>query len=235
MSGKPSEPEYTLVELSPLRQAIGARTQTSFRDIPQFSASRQVVCGGIGEARATLRVAGADPLPSFNDFLLKLVGLTLREFPTFNAWLDEEGLKLLQPINVGFACDTEEGLLLPTLFDADSKPLAQIAQETRALIEQARVGRLRASLQRGAGFTISNIGPTGVDFFHGILSPPQTALLALGAVAQRPMVIMGEVVGAPTMYLTLTMDHRVHDGRHGAAFLGELAQKLGDTNLLTRL
>ena len=173
---KPWEPEFEIVEPSAVRRAIGERTQSSFRDIPQFSVTRQVLAGPMIAARSRLKQAGADPLPTFNEYLIKLVGDALPGHPTLNSWWEEDVIKLLQAVNVGFVCETEEGILLPTVFDVNRKRLAEVAGETRGLIEQARMGRLRVSFQRGAGLTLSNIGPTGVDQFNGIISPPQTAI-----------------------------------------------------------
>lgn len=232
---KPWEPEYEIVEPSAVRRAIGDRTQTSFRDIPQFDVTRQVAAGPMLAARARLKAAGADPLPTFNDYLIKLTGLALPDHPTLNSWWEDDVIKLLKPVNVGFVCETPDGILLPTVFDADRKSLAEVAAETRELVAQARGGRLRASLQRGAGITLTNIGPTGVDQFNGIISPPQTAILAIGSLAPRPVVQEGTVIVAPTMYLTISLDHRVHDGRRGAEFLGAMAAMLEDEEKLAAL
>ena len=231
----PWEPDFETVEPSAIRRAIGERTQTSFRDIPQFDVSRQVLAGPMMTARTRLKAAGAAPLPTFNDYLIKLTGDALPVYPTLNSWWEDDVVKLLKSVNVGFVCETEEGILLPTVFDVDHKTLGEIAGETRQLIAQARAGRLRASFQRGAGITLTNIGPAGVDQFNGIISPPQTAILAIASVAPRPVVEGDSVVIQPTMYLTISLDHRVHDGRRGAEFLAELAKKLADEEHLRNL
>ena len=235
MSSQPWEPEFEIIELTPIRRAIGARTQTSFRDLPQFHVTRQLRADALVAARAELKAAGADPLPSLNDYLLKLSALALRDLPILNTWYEDEVIKQLRPVNVGFACQTDEGLLMPTVFAADRKPLAEIAADTRDLIAAARAGKLRASRQRGAGFSLTNLGPTGADFFNGLISPPQTAILAVGALAERPVAAGGQVLVAPTLYLTVTLDHRVHDGRNGAAFLAAMAGRLADEELLRGL
>ncbi|HEY3398250.1 MAG TPA: 2-oxo acid dehydrogenase subunit E2 [Armatimonadota bacterium] len=235
MANKPWEPTYEIIEPSAIRRAIGERTQASFRDVPQFSVSRQLHCGALIEARLELKEAGADPLPSYNDYLIKLTGLALKDLPALNSWWEDDVIKLLGPVNVGFACDTEEGILMPTVFDADRRSLVEIAAETRSLVAAARAGKLRASLQKGAGFSLTNIGPTGADQFNGIISPPQTAIVAIGALAERPVVIAGELHVEPTLWLTITLDHRVHDGRHGAGFLAAMAERLADGELLRRL
>ena len=122
--------------------------------------------------------------------------------------------------------------------DADKKTVWDIAAETQNMVELARQGKLRASLQMGAGFTVSNIGPVGIDAFNAIISPPQTAILAVGSMALRPVVDRGRewrpgqpfdgfaVVAAPTMNLVLTVDHRVVDGAEAAPFLKDLRDKL---------
>lgn len=235
MSAKPWEPEFEIHVPSPIRQAIGERTQTSFRDIPQFDVIRQINATALVAARSALKAAGADPLPSYNDYLIKLSALALRDLPMLNTWYEDNVVKVLKPVNVGFACDTDEGILMPTVFAADTKPLLEIAADTRELIAAARAGKLRASLQKGAGFSLTNIGPTGVDFFNGIISPPQTAILAIGALAERPIASGGQVTVAPTLFLTISIDHRVHDGRHGAAFLAAMAERMGDEEALRGL
>ena len=118
------------------------------------------------------------------------------------------------------------------MFDADQKSLAEIAKETAELVTLARNGKLRASLQMGAGFTISNIGPVGIDAFDAIISPPQTAILAVGSIMPRPVADGENVVVRPTMWLSLTMDHRSVDGADGGRFLTELAKTLQECSHL---
>jgi pyruvate dehydrogenase E2 component (dihydrolipoamide acetyltransferase) len=182
--------------------------------------------------------AGERALPTYNDFIIKAVGDLLPAHRNLNAWIDAEGVKLLKPSNVGFATATPQGVLLPTVFDADQKTVWEIAAETHAMVELARQGKLRASLQMGAGFTVSNIGPVGIDAFDAIISPPQVAILAVGSMALRPVVERGRewrpgqppgdwsVVSAPMMNLVLTVDHRVVDGAEAAPFLRDLRDRL---------
>jgi pyruvate dehydrogenase E2 component (dihydrolipoamide acetyltransferase) len=219
------EPEYELLEHTPTRAAIAARTQASFRDVPQFSVTVLVDAEAMVAARQRLKAAGG-PTPSYNDIIIRAVAEVIGEHPRFNAWYAPEGLKLLKSVNIGFAAATEAGVLLPTVYDAAGKSLAEIAAETAELIELARAGKLRASLQRNAGFTITNIGPTGVEWFHGIIAEPQAAILAVGSLAPRALVVEGRLAVRQSMYLTLTTDHRCADGAEAAAFLGDLAKRL---------
>ena len=223
---RPDEQEHELIEHTRTRKAIGDRTLQSVNEEPQFRVQKLVVTDALMELRSGLKEAGGDPIPTYNDILIKLVAVTLRDFPRLNAWWDEAGLKLLKDINVGFAVDTEEGVMLPTVLNADTKSLAEIAAETAELVALARRGRLRATLQMGAGFTLSNIGPTGIDVFDAIISPPQTGILAVGSIMPRPVVEDGEIVVRNTMWASLTMDHRSVDGADGARFLAQLAKAL---------
>ncbi len=233
-SRRPHEPEFEVEELTRIRQAIGERTGTSFRDIPQFWLQVLADTEALVAARNERKEQGG-VVPTYNDYFIKIVASTIGKYPAMNAWCEDNQVKLLKPINLGFACATEDGVLLPTVFDADEKSLDEIAEDTRELIELARGGRLRASLQMGAGFTVSNIGPTVVDMFNAIISPPQTAILAVGAIKQRPMVVDGQIVPRLSAYLTLTADHRALDATQAAPFLNDLVERLADSDWLMRL
>ncbi len=229
---RPDEQEYTLLELTAMRKAIGERTLKSKLEKPDFWMSTEIDATALTEVRASLRQTGADVIPSYNDYILKAVGLALRENPRFNAWVAEDGLHVLEHVNVAFAVATEQGVLMPTLMDADTKPMAQIAEETKGMIDMARKGRLRASLQMGAGFSVSNIGPSAVDAFSAIISPPQAGILTVGAIKMRPVVIGSEIVARKTMVCTLTIDHAAADGADGAKFLKDIKRVLESRELL---
>jgi len=224
---RPDDQEFELVPHTRIRSAIGDRTLQSVNEIPQFRVYKQVIADELIAFRTALKQDGSKPLPTYNDILIKLVAATLPEFPRLNAWHCPEGLKLLKNVNVGFAAATDEGVLLPTVLDAGRKSLTEIAAETAEMIELARKGRLRASLQMGAGFTISNIGPVGVDAFDAIISPPQTGILAIGSITPSVVTVQDEVTVRRTMWLCLTMDHRSIDGTYGASFLAQLSARLG--------
>jgi len=119
-----------------------------------------------------------------------------------------------------------EGLISPTLHDCARKSLRQIAQESKALVERARNGRLRAEDMTGGTFTISNLGPFDVDSFVAIINPPQAAILAVGTAKPQPVVRDGQVAVATIMQATVSVDHRVTDGAEAARFLGELKKLL---------
>ncbi|MEN6641457.1 MAG: 2-oxo acid dehydrogenase subunit E2 [Armatimonadia bacterium] len=220
---RPDEQEFELVPHTRTRQAIGDRTRESANETPQFRVHKLVDCTALIAARKALKQSAPPVMPTFNDFLIKLVADVLPKYPRFNAWWSPEGLKLLKHVNVGFATATDQGVLLPTVLDAGNKDLMTIAAETADMVKMARAGKLRATLQMGAGFTISNIGPTGIDAFDAIISPPQTGILAIGSMMPRPVAEGEQVVVRQTMWLSLTVDHRSVDGADGGAFLADLA------------
>ncbi len=233
-SPRPHEPEFDVEELTPIRQAIGERTRSSIVEIPQFWLQVLADVEALVAARNKRKEQGG-VVPTYNDYFIKAVASIIDNYPAMNAWCEDDQVKLLKPINIGFACATDDGVLLPTVFAADKKSLDEIAENSRELIELARGGRLRASLQMGAGLTISNIGPTVVDAFNAIISPPQTAILAIGAMKKRPMVVDEEIVARASVYLTLTVDHRVLDATQAVPFLNDLIELLADSNWLQQL
>jgi len=233
------EPEFDLVEIPPQRKAIGDRVSLSRREKPTFDMLIEVRADAIAGAREQYKVeAGERVLPTYNDIVIKAVGDLLPQYRALNAWVDEAGVKLLKPINVGFAAATPQGVVLPTVFEVDKKTVWDIAPETKEMVDLARNGKLRASLQMGAGFTVSNIGPVGVDAFSAIISPPQVAILTVGSMALRSAVERGRewkpgqpptdhgIVAAPTVNMVLTVDHRAIDGAEAAPFLKDLRDRL---------
>jgi pyruvate dehydrogenase E2 component (dihydrolipoamide acetyltransferase) len=205
--------------LSRMRRVIAERMTRSFRDVPQFSVSRDVDMTLAAAAKAAAGV-------SYADVLIEAVARTLAEHPRLAMRYDPEGLVGADGIHVGIAVALEDGLLVPVLRDADSKDLAAISRERLALQDGARAGKLAADALTGAVFTISNLGQHGVDRFTAIVNPPEAAILAVGRVRDAVIARDGAAVIAPVVTLTLSVDHRVADGAHAAAFLADLAGRL---------
>ncbi|UCH34726.1 MAG: 2-oxo acid dehydrogenase subunit E2 [Armatimonadota bacterium] len=219
-------PEFDLIPHSRTRLAIGERVSRSRREIPHFDLFVQADVGSLLDDRERRKQSGDGFVPTYNDLFIYIVARVMPEFPVLNAWCEDEGLKVFKPVHLGFAVQTDQGVLLPTVFDANKKPLRQINEEALELTELARKGRLRASFQQWAGFTISNVGPKKIDAFDAIISPPQTGILAIGPIAKRPVVSDDTVVVRPTVWLALTVDHRVVDGAVGAEFLSVLMERI---------
>jgi pyruvate dehydrogenase E2 component (dihydrolipoamide acetyltransferase) len=215
------------MELSPIRKAIADRVVASHTEIPVFHIHAEVDGGPILELRSRLKDEWEEA-PSVNDIILKCCAAVLPDHDVVNAGFVDGKVRLYKEVNVGFAVATDKGVLVPVVKGANEKSLADVAEETRDMIAQARKGRLRASLQQGGTFSISNIGPGRVTAFNAIIGPPQTAILAIGALAKRPFVVDGELAVRSTMWLTLTVDHRAIDGADGAEFLEALVAQFED-------
>lgn len=205
--------------LSRMRRAIAERMTQSFRDVPQFSVSHDV---DMTVADAARTAAGV----SYADVLIWAVARTLRDHPRLAMRFDPGGLIPADAINVGVAVALDDGLLVPVLRDADAKDLAAISRERATLQEGARAGKLPVDALVGAVFTISNLGPQGVDRFTAIVNPPEAAILAVGRVRDLVVARNGAAAVAPVVTLTLSVDHRVVDGAQAAAFLADLASRL---------
>ena len=167
-------------------------------------------------------------VPSYNDIYLKLTAAALQEHPTLNASWRDDGLLLHGDIHIGFAVDTEEGLLAPVLHDVAAKSLRHIAAESNRLIEGARQRRLGHEAMQGGTFTITNLGMYGIDAFTPIVNLPQAAILGIGRIVCKPAVHNGEVVPRQMVALSLTFDHRVVDGGPAARFLNTVREYVSE-------
>jgi pyruvate dehydrogenase E2 component (dihydrolipoamide acetyltransferase) len=189
--------------------------------VPDFTLQTEIDMERCVEARARMKQL-ADPAPSYNDFVVKACAIALREFPRANGSYRDARFELHSRVNVGVAVAAENALVVPTVFDADRKGLATIAAETRALVERVRAGVVTPPELAGGTFTISNLGMYGVTNFSAVINPPQAAILAVGAMVQRPVVRDGQVVVRHTMQVTLACDHRILYGADAAQFLARI-------------
>ena len=169
---------------------------------------------------------------TLNDMLVKACAMALREHPEVNSVFEEEQIKVVEDVNIGVAVSVEGGLIVPVLRNADHKSLRQISAITKRLVERARKGELSLDEITGGTFTLSNLGMFGVEVFTPILSPPQTAILGVGRIAEKPAVVNGQIVVRKKSHLSLTIDHRIIDGAVGAQFLQTLKRHLEDPHLL---
>lgn len=207
------------VPLTRMRRSIAERMTQAFRDVPQFSISRDVDMTAAREQKASAGV-------SYADVLISVTARTLRDHPRLTMRYDPEGLVPSEGIHVGIAVGLPDGLLVPVLRDADRKDLATISRDRAALQDGARAGKLPADSLTGAVFSISNLGQQGVDRFTAIVNPPEAAILAVGRVRDQVIAKDGAAVIRPVVTLTLSVDHRVVDGAPAAEFLADLAGRL---------
>ena len=216
----------TFEELDRTQQTIARRMAESKATVPDFALERTVDMEACRELRERLR-GRINPLPTFNDLVVKACALALRDHPRVNGSYRDGRFELHERINVGIAVARPNALLVPTVFDADRKPLAAIARETRRLVERVRTGEITPPELAGGTFTVSNLGMFGVDRFTAIVNPPQAAILTVGAVAPRPAVAAdGSLCVRHSVVLTLVLDHRIVYGADGAQFLARVAELL---------
>ena len=219
----PARDGATAIPLSRIRQIIGKRMVESKREAPHF-----YVTGEFDLEAALKRLQTMpEPRPGLNDLIQYLTVQTLQRVPELNATFEDETVYQYSAINLAIAVAREEGLITPVLHGAQRFSLQGLAQEGKALIQRARANRLQPDDLQGATFTISNLGIIPqVDQFVAIISPPQVAILAVGTVKPRPVVIDGGLHIRHTVHLTLSGDHRAVDGAHLGRFMAAFQTEL---------
>jgi len=165
---------------------------------------------------------GDDAHVSVNDLIVKACAEVLRRYPHFNASFIDNGLRMNERINVCIAVSLPDGLIAPALLDVGGKSLGAIAREAKDLADRARNGGLKGPELNDGTFTVSNLGMYGIETLIPIIQPPQSAILGVGAVQDKPAVRNGQIVVRKLMMVALAADHRVTDGAQGAEFLREL-------------
>ena len=209
---------------SKLQQTVARRMAESKATAPHFYLRADVDMSRAVEARGRLK-AGAgegEVVPSFNDMVVKACALALREHPRANGAYRDGRFELYSRVNVGVAVAAKDALVVPTVFDADRKGLRQIAEDSRALAGKVREGSITPPELSGATFTVSNLGMYGIVGFSAVINPPQAAILAVGAIEERPVVRDGEIVPAHLMQVDLACDHRILYGAPAAEFLARV-------------
>jgi pyruvate dehydrogenase E2 component (dihydrolipoamide acetyltransferase) len=217
---------FTDVPLSQMRKVIARRLAQSIGPIPTFYLTAEVDMERAAEARDALVAANPDGKFSFNDVIIRAAAAALRKHPWVNAWWQEDHIRQWQEVHIGVAVAIEDGLITPVIRHADRKSLREISAEVRELAGRARAKKLQPDEYTGATFTISNLGMFGIDDFTAIINPPEVAILAVGRIEPKPVVMDGNVVVRRRMRVTLSCDHRVVDGATGAEFLKTLVGML---------
>jgi pyruvate dehydrogenase E2 component (dihydrolipoamide acetyltransferase) len=209
------------VPVSQMRKTIAKRLAESKFSAPHFYLTMSIDMDAAVAARG--RINEVSPVKiSFNDIVLKAVAVALKQHPKVNSsWLGDK-IRINHHVNIGVAVAVEEGLLVPVVRFADAKPLSQIAAEVKDFAQKAKDKKLQPSDWEGSTFTISNLGMFGIDEFTAIINPPDACILAIGGIAQVPVVKNANIVPGNVMKVTLSCDHRVVDGATGAAFLQTL-------------
>jgi pyruvate dehydrogenase E2 component (dihydrolipoamide acetyltransferase) len=220
-----SLPEVEVLERVPLkgvRGIIAERMATSVHTTARVTLLMEVDATEFVAMRERLKARVAEEwgfAPGYNDLLAKIVATALRKFPYMNARLTEDAIEYLAPIHMGMAVDTDRGLLVPVIRDADKKSLRQFGKEFRELAERASVGRALPDDLTGGTFTITNLGMYEVDAFTPVINLPEAAILGVGRIAPKAVVRDAEVMVRQMWTLCLVFDHRLVDGAPAARFL----------------
>jgi pyruvate dehydrogenase E2 component (dihydrolipoamide acetyltransferase) len=219
--------ETTEQDLTRLQKTVARRMAESKATAPDFVLTVEVDMEEAVALRKQLKAAAGDqPAPSFNDFVIKASALALRDFPRANGAYRDGKFELYGRVNVGMAVAGQDALVVPTVFDADTKSLGHIARESRALAERVRAGAITPPELSSGTFTVSNLGMFGIKRFFAVINPPQAAILAVGALEPRPVVRDRKVEVRSMMELTLSCDHRILYGADAAEFLAKIREYL---------
>ena len=222
------EAEDDGMRLSRMRQQIARVTVRSKQEKPHFYVTSEVdmteAMALRGQINRSLEDEGVRV--TVNDLIIKACADALKKHPKFNAFLDGDVIRLNDRVNIGIAMAVEEGLLMPAIMGCEGMTLKSIALASKDVADRARNGALRPDEYTGGTFGISNLGMFDVSTFVAIIQPPQSAILAIGAVAKKPVVRDDEIVIRQVMNATISADHRVVDGAEGAQFLIAVKQAL---------
>jgi pyruvate dehydrogenase E2 component (dihydrolipoamide acetyltransferase) len=214
--------EAETIELTRLQKTVARRMAESKATAPDFQLQMEIDMTGCVDLRSRLKEV-ADPVPTFNDMIVKACALGLREHPRVNGAYRDGAFELYSRVNVGVAVAGQDALVVPTVFDAGTKSLGEIARDVRGLVEKVHEGTISPPELSGGTFTVSNLGMFGIENFTAVINPPQAAILAVGALKKKAVVDeQGRIVARDTMGVTLVSDHRILYGADAARFLARV-------------
>lgn len=241
IAAPPPAPGPGVAPLSGIRRTIGERLVATMHTVAPVTLTTEVDATELVRMRDEIATAFAGkllPVPTYTDLLARLVSIALTDFPAFNTSLDGDRLVQHPSVNIGLAVDTDRGLLVPVIRDVQAKSIQAIAVESARLIALARAGTATRDELQGGTFTITNLGMYGIDAFTPIINLPECAILGVGRIIARPVVLdeaAGTIAIRKMLTLSLTFDHRIADGAPAARFLQYITQLLGQPFLwLTR-
>ncbi|TWE08987.1 pyruvate dehydrogenase E2 component (dihydrolipoamide acetyltransferase) [Neobacillus bataviensis] len=226
----------TREKMSGIRKAIAKAMVNSKHTAPHVTLMDEIdVAKLVAHRKKFKEVAAAKGIKlTFLPYIVKALTSALREFPVLNTSLDDATSEIIHKhyYNIGIAADTEKGLLVPVVKDADRKSVFTISNEINELAGKARDGKLAPNEMKGASCTISNIGSAGGQWFTPVINHPEVAILGVGRIAEKPIVRNGEIVAAPVLALSLSFDHRMIDGATAQNAMNHIKRLLNDPELL---
>jgi pyruvate dehydrogenase E2 component (dihydrolipoamide acetyltransferase) len=231
-----AEQRETREDYKGIRRTIGQQMKKSAYTAPHAAHHDQADVSELVETRAKLKESAEEQgiKLTYMPFIIKALVTALKEFPELNSELDEDAEEIIfkHYYNIGIAVATDAGLMVPVLKDAENKGLLQIASDVNELAAKARDRKISPDEMQGSTFTITNFGAFGGEYANPIINYPETAILGLGSIEQRPVVEDGEVVAKHTLPLSLAIDHRVIDGAEAAQFVNTVKEYLENPSLL---
>jgi pyruvate/2-oxoglutarate dehydrogenase complex dihydrolipoamide acyltransferase (E2) component len=241
-SGNADKPQLKekIIPISKVREQIAASLIESKTQIPHFYLQCEINAGPLLDARFAINKKFSEQPPelggfkvTINDLVLKASAEAIRWVPDINASWEGDHIKQHGSVHLAFSVAVEDGLITPVILDAETKLLRSLAVETKQLISKARTKTLSPEEMSGSTFTVTNLGMYGVDFFSGIINPPNAAILSVGATKAKPIVDdLGRIVSGRRMVLGLSCDQRVVDGAIGASYLKAIAEILESPTLM---
>lgn len=214
--------EYEDIPLKGIRKVIAMRLVQSKAPIPHFYLTIDIGMDKIVALRDEIKAINVEQKISYNDMVLKIVSFTLKQHPEINARLEGEFIRRYKKVHLGVAVALEDGLITPVIRNSDSKGLVALAKELADLVDRAKQRKLRRQEYEGATFTVSNLGMYGIENFSAVINPPEGAILAVGAIEKRPVVVGDKIEIQHRMKVTISSDHRVMDGSQSAQFMHDL-------------
>jgi len=245
LKGKPGTPAVSPAAVAPslppipgrdvpvttLRRTIAERMHRSKTLTAPVTLTTRVDAGALVRLREGMKKKAKDKnVPAYGDIIMREVAQVLVEHPALNARWEEGHIRFPDAVNIGFAVDTEAGLVVPVVRDAPKRSLQELADFTRDLAERAKTRRLSAEEMSGGTFTITNLGTAGIDAFTPIVNWPECAVLGAGRITQEPVVKGKKVVVGDRLWLSLTFDHRIVDGAPAARFLDAVKGRIEKVN-----
>ncbi len=214
------------VALTSVRKTIARRMQASHQTTAPVTIMREVDATELVNLRGNIlkELTDADLRPTYTDFILSILAQVLPHHPNLNALFNGVSLELYDDLNIGLAIDTDRGVVVPVIHDVAHKGLLELAAERTSLAQRASSGTLSQEELSGGTFTLTNLGPLGVDGFTPIINPPQVAILGIGRIRPVPAVFADQISVRQVMVLSLTFDHRIIDGAPAALFLHDVSQ-----------
>jgi pyruvate dehydrogenase E2 component (dihydrolipoamide acetyltransferase) len=228
----PRDGDFHDEPLTQIRKTIARRLSESIGPIPTFYLTSEFDLSRVTEMRAAMAEMGDEFKVSVNDIVLKATATALAQHPEVNAhWLGDK-IRYHNRVHLGMAVATNDGLIVPVVFDADQKSMREISAEAKELAKKARDRKLQPAEYTGSTFSVSNLGMFGIDQFTAIINPPEVGILAIGSAEDKVEVVDGDFVVKKKMRVTMSCDHRAVDGAVGAEFLRTLRRMIENPLML---